>query len=67
MTKIIIYADGGVSDGMALTYALKVINNGKISNNNTQYCHITKFESGYFVYADKTKSETHTFRVWKEI
>lgn len=62
MSKIIIHC-GNVDDSTALTYALKVINQGKISNENTQYCYITRFESGHVVFADKSKVGTYTFRV----
>jgi len=65
MGKIIINSEC-IDDSSALTYVLKVILQGKISNEGTQYCYITQFESGHKVYADKTKSGTYTFRVWKE-
>jgi hypothetical protein len=64
MSKIIVTTDG-VTDQEALYYALKVVNDGFVSNDNTQYCFLTTFKNGARVYADKTKSGTHTFRVWK--
>jgi len=62
MSKIIIHCDN-VDDVTALSYVLAVIDNGKISNNNTQYSYITSYVSGHVVYADKTKSGTFKFRV----
>ena len=64
MSKIIINADG-VSEAVAFAYVLRVIEGGKVSNNNEQYCYITKFWNGHTVYADKTKTGTYTFRVYK--
>jgi hypothetical protein len=64
MNKIIVTGEG-VSDSDALLYALKVVNGGLVSNGNKQYCYLTTFESGTRVYADKTKSGTHKFRVWR--
>ena len=64
MSKIIINSEN-ISDAESLVYTLKVINEGKISKNNSQYCFITTFESGIKVYANKTKTGTYTFRIWK--
>ena len=63
MSKIIINSEN-ISDAESLVYTLKVINEGKISKNNSQYCFITTFESGIKVYANKTKTGTYTFRIW---
>ena len=64
MSKIIINSEN-ISDAESLVYTLKVINEGKISKNNSQYCFLTTFESGIKVYANKTKTGTYTFRIWK--
>ena len=64
MSKIIINAEG-VTDDMALHLVGDVIKQGKISNDNSQYCYVSIFNDGHRVYADKTKSGTYTFKVWK--
>jgi hypothetical protein len=63
MNKIIIHYDD-ISDTLALEHILEVIGQGKISKNNSQYCFITRFKSGYTVFADKNKSGTNTFRIY---
>lgn len=65
MSKITITYDG-MSDIEALSYVSSVIKQGKISNENTQYCYITKFrtDKGHTVYADKTKTGTFTFNIF---
>jgi hypothetical protein len=64
MSKITITSEG-ITDKEALHYVLSVVDDGFVSNDNTQYCFMTSFTDGAKVYADKTKSGTHTFRVWK--
>jgi hypothetical protein len=64
VSKIIINADG-VTDEMAVYLVGEVIKQGKVSNANSQYCYVSVFSDGHKVYADKTKSETFTFKVWK--
>lgn len=63
MSKIIITHEID-SDLEAIEHVKAVMNNGLISKNDTQYCYITTFSNKIRVYADKTKSGTHTFRVW---
>lgn len=46
MSKIIIQNNANISDELALRYISKIIEIGRISNNATQYCYHTSFESG---------------------
>lgn len=61
MNKIIIHHD--MSDLQAAYYAMEVIKGGKVSNNGTQYCYLTRFNNGVSVYADVTRTGVPTFRV----
>lgn len=67
MGKIIVHFDG-CSEVSALDYASSVIDGGLISEgpHGQQYCFATKFKSGATVFADKTKSGTHVFRVFAD-
>lgn len=38
-----------------LSYVKKVIRQGRISKNNTQYCYVTTWRDGIIVYTDKNK------------
>ena len=64
--KIIITYEG-VSDADALIYVEKVVNKGRISKNETQYCYFTMFNNEAEVYADRTKVGTDTFLVRKHL
>ena len=58
MNKIIIDNKTELSDITALTLACEVINQGRISNNNTQYCYVTRVEfkgKYYMIYSDLNK------------
>lgn len=61
MNKIIIHHD--IDDLQATYYVMKVIQQGKISKDGTQYCYITTFNNGVAVYADLTKTGTPVFNV----
>ena len=61
MSKIIIYHD--MTDLQATHYVMKVIQEGKVSNDKTQYCYLTRFTNGVCVYADVTRSGAPRFRV----
>ena len=61
MNKIIIHHD--MTDLQAVYYAMKVIQDGKVSNNDTQYCYMSRFTNGVSVYADVTRTGVPTFRV----
>jgi hypothetical protein len=64
MKKIIIHIDDAISDTEAIRLVLDVIEEGRISNQNSQYCYITQFASGPSVYADRhPKTGTDVFRV----
>lgn len=58
------FSDDDTEAWDAMLKVSQVISSGLVSNNDTQYCYVTVFESGINVYADKTKSGTHTFKVW---
>jgi hypothetical protein len=64
MSKIIIHTKD-ISDIDALNYVLAVISEGMISEtgNGKQYCFVTAWENT-MVYASRSKSGTHTFKVW---
>jgi len=64
MGRIIINSEG-IDDENALIYVTQVVNQGKISNNEKQYCYVTRFNNGVYVSADLTKNNTHSFKVWK--
>lgn len=60
MNKLVITHDENVSIQDALSYAKRVIANGRISKNTKhgeQYCFLTVFESGVNVSADKSKTQ----------
>lgn len=61
--KIIIHAPDNLPAYQATALVGNVIGAGFLSNNGTRYCFATRFHSGVSVYADKTKSGTHVFRV----
>lgn len=64
MGRIIINSES-IDDEAALIYVTQVVNQGKISNNEKQYCYVTRFNNGVYVSADLTKNNTHSFKVWK--
>ena len=61
MNKIIIHHD--IDDLQATYYVMEVIRQGKISEDDTQYCYITTFNNGVAVHADLTKTGTPVFHV----
>jgi hypothetical protein len=61
--KLIIHAPDNLPAYQATYLVGKVIGEGFLSNNGTQYCFATRFNNGVSVYADKTKSGTHVFHV----
>lgn len=71
MSKIIIKNELGDSleqELNAVNYVSIVMQQGKISGNDDQYCYVTSFYelqdvSDIIVYADMTKNGTHVFRV----
>jgi hypothetical protein len=66
MSRIIINSKG-IDDETALIYVTQVVNQGKISNNEKQYCYVTRFNNGVYVSSDLTKNNTHSFKIWKTI
>ena len=65
MSIIRIKVRDDIADLTAMHLVEKVIAQGLISNNNTQYCYATAFNSGLMVYCDKGKSGAHLFQVYK--
>ena len=64
MNRLIInYENISIED--AISYTEAVIHNGKISNNNTQYCYATVFKDNVVVYAYVTKTGNYAFTVFK--
>ena len=71
MSKIIVKNELGDSleqELNAMKYVTIVMEQGKISGNDDQYCFVTYFYevqdvSDIIVYADMTKNGTHVFRV----
>jgi hypothetical protein len=67
--KIIITSETDCSDEEAIATISSVIAMGLISGEHTvrgkQYCYLTSFGE-YMVSADKLKSGTHKFTIWKQ-
>jgi hypothetical protein len=56
VSKIIIYNESRFDDAFALDKVKSVLAEGRISNNNTQYCYATTFKlSGVAVLSGKNK------------
>lgn len=69
MGKIIITYDG-VTENDAVYLVGQVINEGRISRNDTTYCCASRFGvngKAVMVLADKTKNGTDTFRVYRGV
>jgi hypothetical protein len=68
MSKLIIQAEG-LGDIEAVWRVAVVVKDGLISNgaNGEQYCFAATFSDGTTVYANKTKSGTHSFRVIRSL
>lgn len=65
MGKFIIEFDDEIESFEALDSVATVVLIGYISKGNTQYCLGSRMENGIEVHADKLKSGTHKFRVYK--
>ena len=66
MNNIIIKNNSDLTDVDCLRYVIEVVKQGRISNDNQQYCFITKFLSGAVVSSYTTKTKTDVFIVTKE-
>ena len=70
MSIIRIKVKDGIPDSVAISFVANVIADGFVSNNNTQYCYVTRFkkqgEKTIMVYCDKGKSGAHLFQVYTE-
>ena len=65
MRKFIIEFDDEIEPHEALVSVINVVLVGLIAKGNTQYCLGSRMKNGTEVYADKLKSGTHKFRVYK--
>ncbi len=67
MGKIAVTFEDNIDPQEALSYVKKVVGQGRISNNNKQYCYLTTFESGIHVSAgiSKTQDSFHVYKVPK--
>lgn len=67
MPKMTTTIDDTVDDLTAAYAVLKVVQQGRISENKNGrcYCFVTTFKNGVKVFADRTKSGTDTFKVMK--
>ena len=61
---IINIRDKTVDDQLAVSAVLAVIQQGKISNNDTQYCYVTRISNGLAVCADRNKNGNDVFNVY---
>jgi len=65
VSRIIINNDTDLTDLRALFLIAKVVEMGKISNDEKQYCYVTRFDGEIYVATDLLKNG-HSFRIWKE-
>ena len=68
MSRIIINNHSRVSDFKALELVQSVVKEGRISNNDTQYCYCTRIQypstgEVFYVSASRTKSGTDSFDI----
>lgn len=64
MSKLIIKNETTfLSDLEALTYVTEVVEGGRVSEYNTQYCFVTSWSNGVVVISQQTKTGTDTFLV----
>ena len=70
MSIIRIKVKDNIPDSLAVKLVWSVISKGLVSNNNTQYCYVTRFEpvaencKVVTVYCDKGKTGSHLFEVY---
>lgn len=69
MSIIRIKVKDNIPDSLAVRLVWSVISDGFVSNNNTQYCYVSRFtqegQKDIIVYCDKGKSGAHLFQVYK--
>lgn len=63
MARLIVDYEGPINE--ALPYVQQVINQGRISAEEKQFCYVTIFKDGTIVYADQTQTGTDTFKIRK--
>ena len=65
MSKIIIQNDSSLPDIRALAYVKAVMEMGRISNNDKQYCYLTTFgENGEIVVATDLNKKSDRFVIY---
>lgn len=66
MSKLIVEYSEGIRDvDEAMHYVLKVIDQGRISDDGKCYCYATTFENGVVVYAKRNKASDKFYVVKK--
>lgn len=65
MEKLIIENKSDLTLEKALEYALKVVKQGKISNNGKQHCYLTAFESNKINVATFLNKKSERFVIYK--
>ena len=63
MARMIVDYEGPIKE--ALRYVEAVVNEGRISAEEKQFCYVTIFKDDTIVYADQTKTGTDTFKIRK--
>ncbi len=58
--------DDDISDLEVIALVKAVIQEGRISNSDTQYCYATTFKSGRVVVTDLTRVGNDTFHIYTE-
>ena len=71
MSIIRIKVKDNIPDNVAIRLVKSVIDEGLVSNNNTQYCYVTRFKpvdegKKITVYCDKGKTGSHLFEVYHD-
>ena len=68
MSIIRIKVKDNIPDSLAVKLVWSVVSDGFVSNNNTQYCYISRLkqegQKDIIVYCEKGKSGTHLFQVY---
>jgi hypothetical protein len=60
--KFIIKNESNTDDISCMSLVISVMKEGRISNNNKQYCYVCVFDN-YVVFADVTRNKTDVFTV----
>ncbi len=68
MSKLIIDNQSDLSDWRVLYLVQQVINGGRVSNNDKQYCYLTSFKlrEGIYIVATDLNKKSDRFVIYKE-